>query len=89
MQRHTLKTLPAYFVAQADGLKKFEIRRHDRDFRLGDEVLLTEIDGKLGQEYTPTGRTHLVRITYILRSDPQSPFEGLDIGYSILGTEAI
>ncbi len=42
---HELKTLPKYFVAVAAGRKTFEIRKNDRNFQVGDKVILKEWDG--------------------------------------------
>jgi len=84
--RHNLKILPQYFDAQSAGIKNFEIRKHDRDFKIGDEIKLVEIDGRLGQPYETTGRTLLLRITYILSGND---FEGIEQGYSILSTERL
>ena len=48
---HELKILPQYFVAVAAGRKTFEIRKNDRDFQVGDEVVLKEWDNEYtGQE---------------------------------------
>lgn len=89
MKRHNLKVLPQYFKAQINGIKNFEMRRHDRDFEVGDEIKLNEISAKLCEAYKPTGRACIVRITYILASTYDAPFEGLELGYSILGTEMV
>lgn len=40
--RHELKTLPEYFKMSWLGVKNFEIRKNDRNFEVGDELLLTE-----------------------------------------------
>jgi hypothetical protein len=53
-KRHDLKVLPEYYVRLIHGLKSFEFRKNDRDFRSLDTLLLQEFDPKL-QEYT--GRT--------------------------------
>jgi len=87
MKRHNLKILPQYYEAQINGFKNFEIRKFDRDFKVGDEIKLNEIDGRLCEPYKPTGRACVVRITYILYSDHHAPFEGIEEGYAILGTE--
>lgn len=85
MKRHNLKIIPRYFYMQVNGFKNFVLREHDRDFKVGDEIKLDEIDNKESlSEYKPTGNSCLVRITSIL-----TDFEGLEDGYCILGTELI
>ena len=85
MKRHDLKILKQYFDMQVSGAKNFELRKLDRDFNVGDEIKLNEIDQaeKIG-DYRPTGNSCIVRITSIL-----SGFEGLDDGYGIIGTEMV
>lgn len=39
---HHLKTLPDYFQAVVDERKPFEIRENDRNFKIGDLVILEE-----------------------------------------------
>ena len=43
-QLHELKIYKKYFNAILDGRKKFEIRRNDRGFQVGDNVILREWD---------------------------------------------
>jgi hypothetical protein len=59
---HTLKTWPEYFQPVADGLKWFEIRKNDRDFKVGDILLLQEWNN-VTQLYT--GRYMSVRVDYM------------------------
>lgn len=56
---HELKTWPAYFQAMIDGNKKFDIRKDDRGYMLGDELRLQEYDQHLGL-YTGRGLSAIV-----------------------------
>ena len=58
---HELKILPEYYKAIINGQKTFEIRFNDRDFRVGDTLLLKEWDGK---KYT--GRIVERKVSYLL-----------------------
>lgn len=40
MARHHLKTWPAPFQALWDGRKRFEIRKNDRDYAVGDRLVM-------------------------------------------------
>lgn len=57
---HNLKIEPQYFEAVIDGKKRFEIRNNDRNFEVGDEVILNEWNG-----YELTGRWASVKIIYL------------------------
>ncbi len=77
-QIHELKILPKYFDEVASLNKQFELRRDDRDYQVGDLLLLKEF---VNGEYT--GRTFgCVQIRYILRNCSEY---GLTDGYCILG----
>ena len=41
MKLHTLKILPKYYVAIINGEKTFELRKNDRDYRVGDLITFT------------------------------------------------
>lgn len=41
---HDLKCWPKYYEYVASGDKTFEVRRNDRDFRVGDTLLLREYE---------------------------------------------
>lgn len=74
---HELKTIPPFFEQVYTGLKTFELRKNDRDFRVGEMLQL--------REYEPTtkqysGRYVWKKIIYILKD-----FEGLADGFVILG----
>jgi len=85
MAHHDLKTDPEVFQASADGVKNFEIRRNDRDFKVGDVLTLheTEHSGAEMQDGKPlvyTGRSTKAKIYYILHG----PIYGLEDGWVIL-----
>ena len=87
---HELKTLKGYFEAQKNGLKNFEFRKDDRDFKVGDTLKLEEIHSEGIAEPVRTGNVLLLRITYILKSNNfNGLFAGIEEGYCVLSTEPI
>lgn len=86
---HQLKTTFEYFQSAKDKLKMFEIRINDRDFQVGDIVILRLFDNKwnYGQSTNVNNwpeRLLVRRITYILDN-----FEGLSDGYVGIGLETL
>lgn len=76
---HELKILPEYFALQLSGEKRFEVRHNDRDFQIGDTLILNEWDGE-----SYTGRCITVVITCMLTAEQ---FDGIiDPQFVILGT---
>lgn len=57
---HELKIKPAYFNVVHNGDKSFEVRKKDRNYKVGDYLALNEYNGGY------TGRTALVKVKYIL-----------------------
>lgn len=57
---HGLKILPEFFEAITSGRKRFEIRKNDRGFQIGDQLILREWTG---EKYT--GDSYKAEITYI------------------------
>lgn len=72
---HDLKILPEYFESVLKGVKTFELRKNDRNFKTEDMLKLREYSNG---EYT--GREVLKRVTYILEGGSY----GLEEGYVIL-----
>ena len=62
MSTHTVKSWPWFFQAMKAGAKKHDMRPMDRDWKIGDTVVLQEFDPRSG-EYT--GNEHVMEITYI------------------------
>lgn len=73
---HTVKTLPEYYQAAASGIKKFELRKNDRDYHIADILVLKEWEPETGY----TGRGSRAEITYIITES-----EYLAPGYAALG----
>lgn len=69
---HKLKTWPCYFEEVFQGRRKFEIRINDRNFQVGDTLLLEEYDID-AEAYT--GRHCHREVTYILTNE--NPFINL------------
>jgi len=73
MTRHELKTWPQYFAAVRSGKKRFEIRRNDRDFAVGDILVLREFDPE-GDTYT--GQVEERQITFLLSEEDYGVIHG-------------
>lgn len=85
---HELKIMPPYYDWVFSGLKTFEIRKDDRGYKVGDELLLKEwlpedryrlfaLESLSAKKFT--GREHLVKVTCIVKGF------GLKEGYVVLG----
>lgn len=75
---HELKTFTFYFDLIIEGIKPFEIRKNDKNFQEGDQVLLRDWD-RYGEKFT--GRECLVQITCIV----QGGQFGIKTGYCVFG----
>ena len=72
---HNLKCWPQFFDAIAEGRKRHDLRRtHDRDFRVGDELLLREYDPAT-ESYT--GRLQRLEVTYVTSALQPCALSGL------------
>lgn len=76
-QHHYIKIKPRYFMDIESGIKTFEIRFNDRNYKVGDILYLQEF---CGGEYT--GRELRREIVY-MTDDPEYCKEG----YVVLGLE--
>ncbi|MBH1941658.1 DUF3850 domain-containing protein [Mobilitalea sibirica] len=77
---HDLKCFNPYFQDIWDGKKNFDIRKNDRDYQVGEMLVLREYSIAAGYR----GRAMHKKIGYILKDCPQF---GLQEGYCILGLE--
>ncbi|WP_317944361.1 DUF3850 domain-containing protein [Sporosarcina saromensis] len=72
---HRLKIMPEYFKAVASKAKRFEIRKNDRDYKIGDGLLLREFKD---DDYT--GNEINAVITYMTDYEQKK-------GYVVMGIE--
>lgn len=79
---HKLKTLKLYFKSVWTGVKKFEVRRNDRNFKVGDLLELQEYDDS-NNSYT--GREVRSIIIYVL----QGGVYGIDREFCVIGFKRI
>lgn len=59
---HNLKINKEFYTPILEQIKTFEIRKNDRNFHVGDKIILNEWDHKKRQY---TGRKTNIEITYI------------------------
>ena len=83
MTEHELKTWPKYFDVVRMGRKRFELRKNDRDFKVGDTLYLREWNPAT-DDYT--GRSLRVKVRYLLKD---AKFLGLDEGFVIMSIDLI
>lgn len=75
VKTHELKILPEFYAQVLSGNKKWELRKNDRDFKVGDRIILKEWTDE--KEFT--GREYEARILYVFHGGRY----GLEEGYCI------
>lgn len=80
MKRHELKCWPEYFQAIVNGTKKFEVRKDDREFNVGDILRLMEWSPE-SQKYTGSIADRMVR--YKL----SGPAFGIEAGFCVMSID--
>lgn len=76
---HALKCHPHFFAAIVDGKKTFEIRRDDRHYRVGDQLMLAEYDPSFGHTGKKAGPFEVV---YLMTAED---FPAILPGFVIMG----
>lgn len=79
--RHELRSWPEFFRPLWLGLKTFDYRKDDRNFKPGDTVFLREWNPETKQY---TGREATAKITYILHNRTSLASIGLPEGCCVL-----
>ena len=77
---HELKIYPQYFEDVISGKKKFEIRKNDRKYRVGDILILKEWDN-----IKYSGREAKAEVIYLI----DDKFVGIQPGYVVMGISLI
>lgn len=84
---HELKLWPGFFDRVLDGTKTFEVRRMDRSYQVGDDLVLREWN-RHTRDYT--GRRLRVRITYIAQPHALAMvFEGWPMRVCVMGIRIV
>lgn len=78
---HDLKVYPQFWEAVKNGSKPFEVRRNDRNFKVGDVVRLRHYDPKSG--VIDRSNEVCYPISYILHHE-DFPI-GVPVGFVVLG----
>jgi len=77
---HKIKAWPEYFKPVKAGIKNFEVRENDRNYAVGDILIIDEYDPETN---TYTGDSCTRKITYILQND-----SFVSAGFVVMGLEA-
>lgn len=83
MTTHDLKILPKYFAAVKSGKKTFEVRKKDRDYRVGDYLDLIEYNEALG---CITGDGIRVQVVYIMDEPAYCKDGYVILGFRVIGS---
>lgn len=77
---HELKMWPEYFLTAIENARSIQVRKNDRDFRVGDTLKLREWDATLGPNRSKyTGSVAWRRVEYL-----DHTFEGMKPGYVLM-----
>lgn len=93
MTEHLLKLNEKYYEAVANGIKKFEIRKADRDFKVGDTLRLRKIESEhkyftdADLDKSKTSNEIVAKVLYILY---HADFpDGIPEGYCVMSIKVI
>ena len=85
MKLHVLKIKDEYLSEIYCGRKTFELRKDDRDYKVGDLIHFVDTNGD-EVDTKEFNKGNLYEITYILRNVPEY---GLQDGYAILSIDQV
>lgn len=83
MAFHDVKIWPKWFDAVRDGKLNFNVRRNDRDYKVGDTLVMQEFNPGTG---VYSDRKIEKKITYVETGDAdRHGMPGIQHGYAVLG----
>lgn len=85
MTIHALKTEPRFFHDVRDNGKNFEVRKNDRDYQVGDVLILCNYHPERFDYYVSPYHALMRRVTYVLHGGQF----GIDAEHCVLGMEPI
>ncbi len=81
---HEIKCLPEYFEETVAGRKRFEIRKNDRGYKVGDLLAMNEHDG---DKYT--GRAILLKVDFMMNPNDVMSCSGGHVVMSVHPVEML
>lgn len=81
-QEHELKINPKFIQRILDGTKTFEIRKNDRDYQVGDTLIMRAYDEQIGWPDHGVYDTVVAKVVYFTTAYQQE-------GYCVLGIQVI
>jgi hypothetical protein len=90
MKTHEVKSWPESFGPIFRGETKSDLRRNDRDYQVGDLLILREWEPREGGKYS--GRAFYAVVTHVLLGAGIGciePLKGLALGYCILSLREV
>lgn len=84
MKTHEVRSWTDFFSSLASGDRQFDLRKNDRDYKVGDIIKFREYDDRAGKF---TGAELRRRITHVMEgvgAGSITPLHGLQRGYVIL-----
>lgn len=96
MREHEIKSWPEFFEPVYEGEKTFELRKNDRNYQVGDVLVIREWKPPAPateEKGFYTGRMVMAEITYVMEGAGSIgtilPLHGLALGYCILAIEVL
>lgn len=83
--KHRLKTWPKQFKDMVDGVKTFDVRRADRDYKVGDHLWYVEFDPNKEQL---TGKDATFVCTYVMPGS-ENPKFGVGVDFVVMSIQPL